>query len=535
MKARQFAAVAALALLPRFAEAQATVDVRLGDQATTRLERLVSLGLVDTGLVGQRPYTRRAAARIVAQARAAIEKGVVHPPVAAGLIAALERELREPEKTQLLERVGARVQATNSPPFMMADDLLGTSEAWLNPILPATGSDPIDDGAHLVIESAHTIRGASWLVADLRPRLVTSRRSPEGPDRARHLEADVAYLRAAAGSFLLDVGRANVAFGHGAFGTLGVSDQAPPMLMVRVANDVPISIPWVSRISGPVRGTLFVADLGADQNFPHARLGGWKASFLPHPRLELGVTVLSQQGGGGAPPASFAVRVIDLLPLYDAIFVTDRDFQISNKFSGIDFRFRPAWAGVELHGELLLDDWDERRVRSTLWEDAGYVLGASLPVISPDGSVTLAVEAHHVGIRMYRHSQFTSGYTTRGRLIGDPLGSNANAFYARLRRDRGMGAVWEVDGAWEFRSGKRYASSGGIGEQTLHFHEIERLPHEYRRRLVGRRIGETRDRAPLGRDLRTRAEAGVEFVRNEAHGTESRWNFMARLGAEIVF
>jgi hypothetical protein len=529
------AAVHALLACAPPAAAQATIDVRLGDIEYRRLARLAAFGLVDTSLVGQWPYSRREVARMVAEARRNLDSRGSHHGVAEPLLAALEHDLGAAERTAPMEAARLTVRATNAAPRRFPPDGLGSIDAWTSPVLGATGNEPIARGVAAMFETRHSFRAARWLVAEARPRIVTPSGARGGPDRAPVIDLEVAYLRAAVGRFALDAGRAELATGQSPLSSLGVSASSPPLLMVRLSNDLPLVLPLVSRITGPVRGTLFVADLGADQNFPHARLAGWKLNILPHRRLELGVTVLSQQGGGGAPPAAFRERVLDLLPLYDAIFVTDRDFEISNKLSGIEFRHRVPWRAIEVHGEMLIDDWDERRLTSTLWEDASYALGLTAPVGYGDGRLTLTAEAHHTGIRMYRHGDFTSGVATRGRLIGNPLGPFANAAYLRLTHDRGVGTLWEADGAYEFRSGRRHITSGGYGDETLRFHLTERLPAEYRRRLVVRSWSRLGGRYSAARDLRTLTEGGLEWVRNDAHTTSSRLNLLARLGAELRF
>jgi hypothetical protein len=523
-----------LLLLPSMAGAQATLDMPLDGLSSVRLVRLVTIGLIDTAITGQQPFTRREAVRMIASARRTLESGGNFPAVAEVMVAGLERELRDADRTALLHHVEASVRATNASPRELPSDLIGSIDAWTNIIVLARAGEPIGRGGALVVGSRHSARIARWLTAEARPRATTTRSGVGGPDRAPHLDLRTAQLRAAVGSFTLDAGRSELSLGHGIFGRPAVDGSAPPLPMLRIGNDQPISLPILTRVLGPVRGTLFVADLGADQNFPHARLAGWKLSFLPHQRLELGVTVLSHQGGGGAPPARLRARVADLVPLYDAILLSGGDLELSNKFSGIDVRYRAPWHGLQLHWEVLLDDWDERRLRSTWWEDASHVVGASLPQMH-DGSVALLVEAHHTGIRMYRHGQFTSGLTRRGRLIGNPLGPNANALYARLVLDRGVGTVWEADGAWEMRSGKRYSATGGYGAETLRFHEIERHPHEYRRRIVVRQNSPLEGSYPFLRQLRVLAEAGLEHVRNDGHTPVSRWNVVARLGGELHF
>jgi hypothetical protein len=85
------------------------------------------------------------------------------------------------------------------------------------------------------------------------------------------------------------------------------------------------------------------------------------------------------------------------------------------------------------------------------------------------------------------------------------------------------------------RSGKRYSATGGYGAETLRFHEIERHPHEYRRRIVVRQNSPLEGSYPFLRQLRVLAEAGLEHVRNDGHTPVSRWNVVARLGGELHF
>ncbi len=125
-------------------------------------------------------------------------------------------------------------------------------------------------------------------------------------------------------------------------------------------------------------GTLFVADLGTtDQVYPHAKLAGYQLSMLPTSRVELGAELIDETGGDGAPGASFLQRVDDALPLLD---VLSPNFQFSNKMAGLDTRLSlPELAGLTVYGEGVVDDFDARRLRSSLLTDGGYIAGSSSP------------------------------------------------------------------------------------------------------------------------------------------------------------
>src|SRR4029079_4522456 len=112
------------------------------------------------------------------------------------------------------------------------------------------------------------------------------------------------------------------------------------------------------------------------------KLAGYHIAALPHPRFEIGVEVIDAMGGNGGAPASFGDRLVDVVPLIDALFRSGSDFQFSNKMAGLDFHWRmPSWRGFELYAGGDVDDFDIRRARSSFLEDGGIIAGTSLPCL----------------------------------------------------------------------------------------------------------------------------------------------------------
>jgi hypothetical protein len=142
-------------------------------------------------------------------------------------------------------------------------------------------------------------------------------------------------------------------------------------------------------------------------------------NIQPWTRFELGVAVLVQTGGNGAPPATFIERVVDLFPAIDALAPQHADLLFSNKIAGGNLRLRfPELSGLDVYYELAVDDFDGRRLRSSMVDDAGHLLGARIAV----GEAVLRGEWHRTALRLYEHAQFVSGMTYRQRLLGSPLG-----------------------------------------------------------------------------------------------------------------
>src|SRR6185437_9595800 len=193
-------------------------------------------------------------------------------------------------------------------------------------------------------------------------------------------------------------------------GGLLLSADAPSLDMIRLSNDRPAGLPWLLRYLGPLKGTLFVAQLRSIERPSHPRLIGYHVSILPNPHFEFGVEALDEMGGGGAPPATLWERVEDAIPLIDAVILSHSDFLFSNKFAGIDFHWRvPRALGFELYGEGALDDFELRRFAGSLLDDGGYVAGLAFTCLTECGRLGLRAEYHQTGIRYYTHLQFPEG------------------------------------------------------------------------------------------------------------------------------
>jgi hypothetical protein len=302
---------------------------------------------------------------------------------------------------------------------------------------------------------------------------------------------DQLYLRALFGNVAVTAGRDYVFFGQGL--TAGITNSLNPggFDMVRVSSESPFVLPWILRLLGPVSATAFVADLGADQQFPHTHLINYKLSARPWSALELGVTVTDQQGGQGAPGGTFADKIEDLFPILDATLL-HRTLIFSNKFSGIDARLRiPHARGLELYMDGALDDFDLRRFRSSITEDAGYIWGATYDCFVDCGALKMTGEYHVTGVRYYTHGIFKSGYTLHRQFIGDQLGPRGKAMYLSTTLDR-VKQAFTLDLAHEIRSGDKYgATSTTSNDSDFRFVLYEHHPAERRwRSVLTARFGE---------------------------------------------
>jgi hypothetical protein len=243
------------------------------------------------------------------------------------------------------------------------------------------------------------------------------------------------YVRGTWHNMALRTGPDEMRWGQSPEWSLFISGNAPPVPAITLGTDSAIVLPWLFRVAGPVSITALLGDLGGTQDPPHTRLAGWQATIQPWTRFELAVAVLAQTGGDGGPSATFLEQLVDLIPVVDALAPQPADLQISNKLAGGNLRLRfPELSGLDLYYELQIDDFDGRRLRSSLVEDAAHLLGARLPLMAGTRQLVWRAEWQHTSLRLYEHAQFRSGTTYRGRIIGSPLGPNAAGAW--------LGAAW---------------------------------------------------------------------------------------------
>jgi hypothetical protein len=497
--------VAALAAVASTLNAQATPTVPPAAQVYRDLDRMAALGLIDTLLVGVRPLTEREVVMALQQAKANVDRNPAAHEWAASTIDAYLRRFSRP-KVRLLDSAVIEVGRLSSPSRIAPADANGSVDADINPLAAYRGGRLLVDGSTFALETAHSVLLGPHVAFALNPRFTQT--APSVGSNASTVRLQTGSLNALFGDFAIQAGRDYVTLGQSPIGGLLLSDNAPPLDMVRIWNDRAWRIPGISRVVGKVRGSAFVADLGASRQLhPHSRLIGYHVATLPHPQFEFGFQVVDAMGGQGGQPATFWNRFLDAIPVVDALR-TKSDFQFSNKLAGIDMRWRmPRWAGFELYGEGNADDFDGRDLARGFLEDAGYLIGTSFSCLVSCGRVGVRAEYHQTGIRYYTHTDYPMAKD--GLLLGDPLGPRGVGGYLTIDADGVRAGRFALTGGFEARSGNMYRSATtGPNDAGFHFELVTRRPSEKRGRVLASWTGSSA--TPVSMQL----AAGVERVRN---------------------
>jgi hypothetical protein len=489
--------------------AQGTAVVPPTDLVYRDLGRLAELELLDSVIVGQRPYSRRELARIARLVRAELERrfgssntAALDEPTgraASAIARRLDARFGEPSATSPISRASSDPLDGVSLAFTSTDarrrgfpagDALKT-EATIDPLAERRLGSPPAAGHSMALEVAQRVEPAGWLAFQARERLEA--RAPRDPGISRVGSALLlASVRARYRNAALTVGRAPLAWSQGEGDGLFLASDAPALDQISLAGDQPFTLPGVLARLGPTQATLVYADLGPSVARSHSRLLAYKVSVKPAASLELGGAFLNHFGGSGGAPSSFGNRLIDFLPFvdifrkhnyYDSTRTRDVD---SDKVLGVDGRWRvPRFGGLLLTGELLIDDFDVRRIPYLFTGYGSSTLGITLPRLgSPAWSMRLS--AKHMGILTYTHDKLTNGITTRGRLLGDELGPDAKAFGAELRWQPDASVRVVLEGRSAIHSLATYrARYVDIDSLIYEVYKVSSGPDELRDRLRG--------------------------------------------------
>jgi hypothetical protein len=498
-------------------DAQGTGTLPLDDLAYADVERLADLGMLDSVILGQRPYSRRELARIVRASRAALARSaregttdarvaLARPPLGRLETRFAEDRLQEVSSRaeNLVDRAGLSARSTDARRRGFSGSLTRELEATIDPLAVRRVGRPAPRGESAALELAHGFEPASWLSLQLRERLETT-----GPVE---LEAELLTggVRARVGNVAVRLGREQVAWALATGDGLMLASDAPALDLVSISGDAPFVLPGPLRRLGLTQGTLLIAELGPSVARSRSKLLAYKISVLPHRHVELGATFLNHFGGEGGRSSTLGNRLIDFLPFVD-IFRghnyadTTRTLDVdSDKQLGVDGRVRLArLGGLVVSGELVIDDFDVHRIRTLFTWDGAQAVRLTMPTVA-NSPVSLSLTAKHTGVRTYTHGALSNGLTTRGRLLGDELGPDAKAF--------GVEAGWEPTG--DVRA--------SLGMRTAIYSRATYVTEEQGNHFLIRRVGDASN------ELRDRIIAALVAVRSE------RTAVTVRLAAERI-
>jgi hypothetical protein len=418
------------------AEAQASVNLPIGDPVYDYLERLQDLGLCPGLMRSVRPITVAHAAALVREARKLAAQRGTPPPAFMGTLADLIERLEAHDVKH--GRVGGGAAVAVGTWREVLERAVYSEVETVGHLDRAAGRLAVEGS-----EAAFAATGRATFFGVAAAEVAAVFGFPESGASARLRRA---YLTLGLGALALEAGRDDIVWGPGRWASLTLSGNAPALDQVAVKTSRPVRLPWFLRHLGRWQTALFVGRLDQDHPHPHPWIVGQRIALQPVPWIEVGGTHLYAFGGEGAPdfPASQIVK--EFFGYRKDVFLSN----YANHSFTWDARVR-LWRVAEVYVEHYLEDCcahivPEASAGVLSGQDSSVLAGVRRPRLFSQRD-DLAVEYAHLTRIAYLSSDVTSEWSHRGRITGHPLGSHGDGVYALYRYlgDGGTvlgGALW---------------------------------------------------------------------------------------------
>jgi hypothetical protein len=455
--------------IPAFGDSEPNVS--LNDPVYAFLDRLDTLGIVDSYVAGMRPLSRDEVARLLCEAAKNAPLGGDRPALAARIrrfqkrfrwtVAARGGFGHPTQRYRSSLRGGPETDLRYIKPevYLFPVSSLALKTALLDGICPPEGRDGLAvlrGGQVLASLSSHG-RLASFLSFHVRPEVILGP-DPDGKAAFSLLMRET-YVKATVAGLELEVGFDDMTWGPGRHGAILLSRNTEPFPGFKFGTPSPFRLPWFFSHLGLFRFELFTARLERARVVPHALLGGLKVNWKPFPWVEFGASRVAVFGGDGRPSVGAKELWKIWWGIYDNVRVGE---DLSNQLAGFDGRVRVVLGGVglSLYGEAIGED--ETNMFPYKWSTLAGLVVAGLP---PFGLLDLRIEWTHTHRTAYRHGTYGSGYRYRGALLGHHVGTDGKDVYVEASFHPGD-LTLTLFGDWEAR---REQGSFQVEEDHLQF------------------------------------------------------------------
>jgi hypothetical protein len=417
------------------------------------LDRLVALGYIQTAHLGIRPWTRMACARMVDEAKDRLANSENSSGPAGSIYRDLTQEFAE-ESARLdgTRNLGVGLESVYTRVMNISGPVLADGYHFAQTVVNDYGR-PFGEGANVASgisaravagPLAFYVRGEYQQAPAIAPDPLNVQQAIAVADFTLPIgggRAEVNRFDLLEGSVSFDFHDLQFSFGKqsqwlgiGQTGPWLFSNNAEPVLMLKIDSVTPYEIPLISRLLGPVRSEFFIGQLAGHQfEFnrgvllgpggisPQPYLQGSKISFKPTANFEFGMGFTAQFAGPGLPftwgnfiRTFYAHTATGLNP--------------GKRLSEAEFSYRVPhlrdWLTVYLDS-LVVDEYSP--------------IGSSRPSISPgiylprlpklpkmelrvEGLKESLASEFPAGFVYYGVDRFRSGYTNDGSLLGNWIG-----------------------------------------------------------------------------------------------------------------
>jgi len=292
---------------------------------------------------------------------------------------------------------------------------------------------PCGDGFGALSELDSTVGIGDWVAGSIRLRAIAGSAS-YGAD----LQLARGYLNAQVDPVAVEVGRDVLSLGPSTRTQLTWGDNAPPLDHVRLSTSRPVDL--LGAHGDLLRGNAVyvLGRLRAPQRYPGTLVSIGRLQFDILNNVEVGMAQMLQLGGQGAPNLGFWDFLAEHVRRKD---MSASDTDTSNRRVSFDVSFRvAALEGARFYYEVAFEDW-RKQFDDALRYDADHLVGVDLEAIGPGRRHGLLVEVQKTGVRSQEHYPRTTGFTNAGKVVGSPLGPDAQSIFVGGRVDLGWATV----------------------------------------------------------------------------------------------
>jgi len=427
------------------------------------LDRLIGMGLIDSGFTGVRPWTRSECARILTEATDRVDAG---PAEAQRIYQLLETEFKEDlESASTDAPFRARLESTYTRFTEISGEPLTSGYTFGQTLINDFGR-PYERGFNSVAGFSAWTTAGRW-VGYVRAEYQQSPSAPALPESARSIIPELppfnpappatptpsihqlqlldAYVGLNFNNWQVTFGQQSLSWGPGDGGSLDLSNNAPPIKMFHINRITPLELPRFLRWLGPMRTEFFFGQLTGHEFIlnpsgmvgkygqfldPQPFIHGQLLSFKPTPNFEFAFYRTTIFGGPGYP--------LTFRRLISSLFTTGNSPAGSadkpgKRTSGMDFSYRLPylrnWLTLYADG-LTYDEFSPiAYVNVSAWHAGLYL--SHFPSVS---RLDLRVEGVYTDIpggtvantkspgTFYQNGTWRSGYTNNGVLMGSWIG-----------------------------------------------------------------------------------------------------------------
>jgi len=413
---------------PTLSLSETSVNVNLDSWVYPALERLASIGLIESGLMNTKPLTRMEVARLTGEAMVLMAErkpGDDTDRLTLYLLERLKKEFRDE-----LSILGT-IHNVKIETFIKPIDEISVKYRLLDGSYSIYNNDgiPYGDDNNASLEFSGRCKFFDTISLYYQPiySFNQSLRAEEKTD----FKLLRGYIKFNLGNAEFEIGRDSMWWGPGCHGSLLMTNNAEPFDMVKISNPGPILLPWIFRYIGPFKVTFILSKLDEERPVSKPYIYGLRLNAKPLPTLELGISHIAIFGGEGVDLSFYETIEV----LYSNKNLTGN--KESNQQFAVDFSL---WIhntapltrlsrSVKVYGELGAEDTGRPPDRRA------YLVGLLFKDLFLTGRTDLQIEyvntsPSSVPNSWYQHGKYPAFY--KGRVFGHHVGTDAEDIFVRF-------------------------------------------------------------------------------------------------------